>query len=145
MKFLSPEVALYLYKSTIQPCTEYCCYLGLLDKLQKQICRTAGPSLAASFKPLVHPLLKEGLFIDLIACMIFLLLFLHMLQGCLCLQFLSSHSQTLELFLTYDLRSPCYSQSQFFFKKFSSDFHKVSMKQLLFIKFSFISYLFSFP
>ena len=92
MKFLSPEVALYLYKSTIQPCTEYCCYLELLDKLQKQICRTAGPSLAASFKPLVHPLLKEGLFIDLIACMIFLLLFLHMLQGCLCLQFLSSHS-----------------------------------------------------
>ena len=24
MKFLSPEVALYLYKSTIQPCMEYC-------------------------------------------------------------------------------------------------------------------------
>ena len=44
MKFLPPEVALYLYKSTIQPCMEYCyhvwagalsCYLGLLDKLQK--------------------------------------------------------------------------------------------------------------
>ena len=42
MKFLSPEVALYLYKSTIQPCMEYCChvwagapscYLELLDKL----------------------------------------------------------------------------------------------------------------
>ena len=28
MKFLSPEVALYLYKSTIRPCMEYCC-LGL--------------------------------------------------------------------------------------------------------------------
>ena len=27
MKFLSPEVALYLYKSTIRPCMEYC-YLG---------------------------------------------------------------------------------------------------------------------
>ena len=44
MKFLSPEVALYLYKSTIRPCMEYCChgwtgaprfYLELLDKLQK--------------------------------------------------------------------------------------------------------------
>ena len=42
MKFLSPEVALYLYKSTIRPCMEYCCqiwagapscYLELLDKL----------------------------------------------------------------------------------------------------------------
>ena len=63
MKFLSPEVALYLYKSTIWPCMEYCChvwagapscYLELLDKLQKQICRTAGPSLAASLEPLAH-------------------------------------------------------------------------------------------
>ena len=63
MKFLSPEVALYLYKSTIQPCMEYCChvwagapscYLELLDKLQKWICRTAGPSLAASLEPLTH-------------------------------------------------------------------------------------------
>ena len=44
MKFLSPEIALYLYKSTINPCMEYCsdvwagapsCYLQLLDKLQK--------------------------------------------------------------------------------------------------------------
>ena len=49
MKFLSPEVALYFYKSTICPCMEYCChvwagvpkrYLELLDKLQKQICKT---------------------------------------------------------------------------------------------------------
>ena len=56
MKFLSPEVALYLYKSTIRPCMEYCCqvwagapsyYLELLYKLQKLICRIAGPSLAA--------------------------------------------------------------------------------------------------
>ena len=59
MKFLSPEVALYLYKSTIRPCMEYCChvwagapscYLELLDKLQKWVCRT-GPSLAASLEP----------------------------------------------------------------------------------------------
>ena len=63
MKFLSPEVALYLYKSTIQPCMEYCChvwagapscYLELLDKLKKRICRTVGPSLAASLEPLAH-------------------------------------------------------------------------------------------
>ena len=63
MKFLSPEAALYLYKSNIQPCMEYCChvsagppsyYLELLDKLQKRICRTVGPSLAASLEPLAH-------------------------------------------------------------------------------------------
>ena len=30
------------------------CYLGLLDKLQKQICRIVGPSLAASLEPLAH-------------------------------------------------------------------------------------------
>ena len=44
MKFLSLEVALYLYEATILPCMEYCChiwagapscYLELLDKLQK--------------------------------------------------------------------------------------------------------------
>ena len=63
VKFLSPEVALYLYKSTIRPCIEYCChiwagapscYLELLDKLQKRICRTVGPSLAACLEPLAH-------------------------------------------------------------------------------------------
>ena len=63
MKFLSPEVALYLCISTIHPCMEYCChiwacapscYLELLDKLQKRICRTIGPSLAASLEPLAH-------------------------------------------------------------------------------------------
>ena len=63
MKFLSPEVALYLYKSTIRPCMEYCChvwagapscYLELLEKLQKRICRTVGPSLAAFLEPLAH-------------------------------------------------------------------------------------------
>ena len=61
MKFLSPEVALYLYKSTIQPYMEYCChvwagapscYLELLDKLERRICRIVGPSLAASLEPL---------------------------------------------------------------------------------------------
>ena len=61
LKFLSHEVSLYLYKSTICPCVEYCChvwadapscYLELLDKLQKRICRTVGPSLATSLEPL---------------------------------------------------------------------------------------------
>ena len=42
LKFLSPEVAQHLYKSTIRPCMEYCChvwagapicYLKLLDNL----------------------------------------------------------------------------------------------------------------
>ena len=68
VKFLSPEVVLYLrlfcsVLSTIQPCMEYCChvragapscYLELLDKLQKRICRIVGPSLAASLEPLAH-------------------------------------------------------------------------------------------
>ena len=27
IKFLSPKVALYLYKSTIRPCKEYCCHV----------------------------------------------------------------------------------------------------------------------
>ena len=45
MKFLSPEVALYLYKSTMRPCMEFffliwagapSCYFQLLDKLQKK-------------------------------------------------------------------------------------------------------------
>ena len=63
MKFLSHEVALYLYKSTIRPCIEYgcdvwagapTCYLELLDKLQKRTCRTVGPSLGASLERLAH-------------------------------------------------------------------------------------------
>ena len=63
MKFLSPEVAPYLYKSTIRPCMEYCChvwagasscYLDLLDKLQKRISSIVGPSLVGSLEPLAH-------------------------------------------------------------------------------------------
>ena len=66
MKFLSPEVALYLHKSTIRPCIKSMhetllscarapsCYLELLDKLQKWICRIVGPSLASSLKPFAH-------------------------------------------------------------------------------------------
>ena len=113
MKFLSPEVALYLYKSTIRPCMEYCChvwagapscYLELLDKLQKRICRTVGPSLSACLEPLAHCrnvaslslfyrylvdvhlnwlnwfhflILEGGLLVILIDCMIFLSPFLE--------------------------------------------------------------------
>ena len=114
MKFLAPEVALYLYKSIIHPCMEYCChvwdgapscYLELLEKLQKRICRTVAPSLAVSHEPLAHhrnvvslslfyryyfgkcslelaqlvPLLFSlgGVLITLIYCMIFLSPFLN--------------------------------------------------------------------
>ena len=54
MRFPSPELA--LYRSTILLCMEYyyhiwagapSCYLDMLDKLQKQISRAVGPSLAA--------------------------------------------------------------------------------------------------
>ena len=60
MKFLFPEITLYLYKSTIRLSMEYCChvwagvpscFLELLDKLQRRICRTVGPSHAASLEP----------------------------------------------------------------------------------------------
>ena len=63
MKFLSLKVILYLYKSATRPCLEYCChvwavssscYLEFLDKLEKLICRTVGPSPAASLERLVH-------------------------------------------------------------------------------------------
>ena len=63
MKFLSPEVALYLCKSIIRSCMEHYCHvwagapscdLELLDKPQKRIYRTAGPLLAASLEPLAH-------------------------------------------------------------------------------------------
>ena len=63
MKSVSPEIALYLDKYIIRPFIEYCChitagapscYFELLDKLQKRICRTVGPSLSASLEPLAH-------------------------------------------------------------------------------------------
>ena len=63
IKFFSFDVDLYLYKSIRCPCMECCyhvwagapsCYLELLDKLQKRICRTGGPLLAASLEPLAH-------------------------------------------------------------------------------------------
>ena len=107
------------------------CYLELLNKLQKRICRTTGPSLAASLDPLAHRrnvgslslfyryyfgrcsselaqlfhflILKGGLLVILIDCMIFLSPFLDVTRismstvsflaqldsGILCLRMLS--------------------------------------------------------
>ena len=113
MRFLSLEVALYLYKSTILHCMKFCsqiwacasgCCLELLAKLQKHICKTVGPSLAACLEPLAHRrnvaslslfysyytlvdfiwigttgstfLYSRGLLVILIVCMIFLSPFL---------------------------------------------------------------------
>ena len=63
IKSFCPGAALYLYKSTIQPCMEYyyhvwadapSWYLEMLDKLQKRLCMTVGPSLAVSLEHLAH-------------------------------------------------------------------------------------------
>ena len=63
MEFLSPEIAMYLYKSIIQPCMEYCCHvwtgapschLKLLDKLQKQISKAVNHSFVASRELFAH-------------------------------------------------------------------------------------------
>ena len=127
MKILSLGVGLYLYKSTICPCMEYCrhiwasdpnCYLELLDKLQKQIYRTVGPSLAAFLESLAHHrnaarvfsmsislvdalqnwlnwfhflFLDGGLIVILIDCMIFWSPFLDVTRMSMS-TFLSSHS-----------------------------------------------------
>ena len=57
MKFLSLEITHYIYKFTTWPCMEYCChvlagapscYLELLDKPQKWMCRNIGSLLVVS-------------------------------------------------------------------------------------------------
>ena len=57
------EIVLYLYRSIIRPYMESCCYvwtcdpscyLEVIDKLQKRVCRTVGPSLVASLEPFNH-------------------------------------------------------------------------------------------
>ena len=61
-KFLSPDIVLYLHKSTKRSSMKYCChiwagarcYLELLDKLQKRINRAVGPSLDPSLEALAH-------------------------------------------------------------------------------------------
>ena len=61
LKFLSSEVASYVNKSIIWPCSEYSCHfwagapsclLELLDQIQRQMCRTVGSSLASSLESL---------------------------------------------------------------------------------------------
>ena len=56
-------IAVDLYKSTMHLSMWYCgcvlpgtpsCYLDMLDKLLKRICRTVGPALAAYLEPLAH-------------------------------------------------------------------------------------------
>ena len=63
MKFFSSEAALYLYKSTICPCMEYCChvwasgpscYLDLLDKLQNKYTGLLVLHLLLLLNPLAH-------------------------------------------------------------------------------------------
>ena len=135
LKFLPPEVAPYI--SNI-----YCChvwagdpsyYFELLDKLQKIICRTIGPSLAASLDPLAHRLNVASLSLfyryyfgkcsQELAQLVLLPFFRERstrysdrlqdfsaiipkcyIQGCLCQQFLSLDSYTLE-FPTYRMLS----------------------------------------
>ena len=61
--FMKTGALIHSMKFIKRPSIEYCCYvwagapscyLELLDKLEKRICRTVGPSLAASFEPLAH-------------------------------------------------------------------------------------------
>ena len=54
MKFLSPDVALYHYKSTICQYMGIYMLLGIVTQATKWICRTVYPSLAAFVKPLAH-------------------------------------------------------------------------------------------
>ena len=63
MKFISPEVALHLYKSTIRPSIEYSChvwagapscYLELLNKLQKHMQDCWSFTYCLSLEPLAH-------------------------------------------------------------------------------------------
>ena len=55
VKLLSPEVALYLYKSTILPCFEYCCHVwAVVPSCYLELSRTVGLSLAASLEPLAQ-------------------------------------------------------------------------------------------
>ena len=142
VEFLSSVVALYPYKSTIRSCMEYwchawagalSCYLEVIDKLQKRICKTfncclswtlGSSSNCSRLKSFLEVLLWQMLIWTDSAGSTSLLSFgrstrhsdrLHdfsitfswLLQGCQ--QFLSSHSSTLELYpcrmLSFDLLS----------------------------------------
>ena len=87
-KFLSPEVALYLYKSTIPPCMEYCYWFTAASLEPLAHCRNVA-SLSLSYRyyfgrchlnwlSWFHFLTFEGvLLVILIDFMIFLLPFLN--------------------------------------------------------------------
>ena len=53
-KMLNSSKKVNLWSSNVFAAFDIFIVLELLDKLQKYICRTVGPSLAASFEPLVH-------------------------------------------------------------------------------------------
>ena len=60
-KFLFPKVALHLYKSTIQPCMEYCCMSGLVLLVATWNCWTTYKNgyaglLVLYLLPLLNPL-----------------------------------------------------------------------------------------
>ena len=63
------------------------CYLELLDKQQKRMCRTDSSSLASTLEPLAHYrnvasflILERDLLVILIDCMIFLSPFLDVIR-----------------------------------------------------------------
>ena len=63
-RFLTPESILYLYKSTIRPCMEYCSHiwggvprshgLDLLGRVQKRVVSSVGSGLSSDFQALSH-------------------------------------------------------------------------------------------
>ena len=61
--FVTHETFLYLYKSTIRSCIEYCCHLragapasclSLLDRIQQRICNVVGPNFLGKLDSLSH-------------------------------------------------------------------------------------------
>ena len=61
--FIDAESILYLYKSTIRPCMEYCCHiwagapittLHLLDKVQRRLKNLIGDNLYSKLQSLSH-------------------------------------------------------------------------------------------
>ena len=60
---LPSEDALYLHKSIIRAYVDYFCYvwsgasnylLNMLDKLQRQVCKTVGPAFVNFLKPVAY-------------------------------------------------------------------------------------------
>ena len=125
--FFFPEVALYLYKGTIRPSLENSshawagassCYLDILDKLKKRVCRTVASPLAVSLESCAYPreiaeafsigvplldvylkwldwfhvtILVTGPLVILIGCMIIMSPFLDVTRMSMSTDILSSH------------------------------------------------------